>query len=386
MGLTIRGKHLPLPILQGGMGVGVSLDRLAGAVAACGGMGTISTAVCGFEEPDFAADPKGANLRALAAQVRRAKELSHGAGLVAINAMVATTQYAESVRTALRAGVDAVVCGAGLPRDLPAIAAEVPESDAALAPVVSGGRAAGLICRLWDKHHHRIPDFMVLEGPLAGGHLGFSKEEAREAQAGNPKSLSDLLREVLEASAPYRDKYGRDIPVFVAGGIADGAEMARYMKEGAAGAQFATRFIATEECDASPAYKQRLLDARDEDIAIVQSPVGLPGRALRSPLIQRVEAGTQPAVERCIKCLSACDYKTAPYCISRALIAAVRGDWDNGLFFCGAGAGKVNRLSTVRAQMEQIMSEWWPRNEAWLFIRRTGQPAPGHGCRPVPDL
>lgn len=358
MGLTIRGKHLPLPILQGGMGVGVSLDRLAGAVAACGGMGTISTAVCGFEEPDFATDPKGANLRALAAQVRRAKELSHGAGLVAINAMVATAQYAESVRTALRSGVDAVVCGAGLPRDLPAIAAEVPESDAALAPVVSGGRAAGLICRLWDKHHHRIPDFMVLEGPLAGGHLGFSKEEAREAQAGNPKSLSDLLREVLEAIAPYRDKYGRDIPVFVAGGIADGAEMARYMKEGAAGAQFATRFIATEECDASPAYKQRLLDARDEDIAIVQSPVGLPGRALLSPLIQRVEAGTQPAVERCIKCLSACDYKTAPYCISRALIAAVRGDWENGLFFCGAGAGKVNRLSTVRAQMEQIMSEW----------------------------
>ena len=174
MGLTIRGKHLPLPILQGGMGVGVSLDRLAGAVAACGGMGTISTAVCGFDEPDFATDPKGANLRALAAQVRRAKEAAHGAGLVAINAMVATTQYAESVRTALRAGVDAVVCGAGLPRDLPAIAAEVPESDAALAPVVSGGRAAGLICRLWDKHHHRIPDFLVLEGPLAGGHLGFS--------------------------------------------------------------------------------------------------------------------------------------------------------------------------------------------------------------------
>lgn len=184
------------------MGVGVSLDRLAGAVAACGGMGTISTAVCGFDEPDFAADPKGANLRALAAQVRRAKEAAHGAGLVAINAMVATTQYAESVRTALRAGVDAVVCGAGLPRDLPAIAAEVPESDAALAPVVSGGRAAGLICRLWDKHHHRIPDFIVLEGPLAGGHLGFSKEEAREAQAGNPKSLSDLLREVLGGHRP----------------------------------------------------------------------------------------------------------------------------------------------------------------------------------------
>ena len=294
MGLTIRGKHPPLPILQGGMGVGVSLDRLAGAVAACGGMGTISTAVCGFDEPDFATDPKGANLRALAAQVRRAKEAAHGAGLVAINAMVATTQYAESVRTALRAGVDAVVCGAGLPRDLPAIAAEVPESDAALAPVVGGGRAAGLICRLWDKHHHRIPDFLVLEGPLAGGHLGFSKEEALEAQAGHPKSLSDLLHEVLEAIAPYRDKYGRDIPVFVAGGIADGAEMARYMKEGAAGAQFATRFIATEECDASPAYKQRLLDARDEDIAIVQSPVG-PARPRPALPPHRAGGGRHPA-------------------------------------------------------------------------------------------
>ena len=161
------------------MGVGVSLGGLAGAVAACGGMGTISTADAGYQEPDFPTDPAGANLRALEKQVRRAKELAHGAGMVAVNAMVATTQYAQSVRTALRAGVDAVVCGAGLPKDLPAIAAEVPVSNAALAPIVSSGRAAALICRLWDKHHHRIPDFVVLEGPLAGGHLGFSPEEAK---------------------------------------------------------------------------------------------------------------------------------------------------------------------------------------------------------------
>lgn len=354
----IRGKSLPLPIVQGGMGVGVSLDRLAGAVAACGGMGTISTAMCGFREPDFAADPKGANLRALAAQVRRAKELARGAGLVAINAMVATTQYADSIRTALRAGVDAVVCGAGLPRDLPAIAAEVPESDAAIAPVVSGGRAAGLICKLWDKHYRRVPDFVVLEGPLAGGHLGFSKEEAREAQAGRSKPLSDLLREVLEALAPFREQYGRDIPVFVAGGVKNGGEMRRYTDAGAAGAQFATRFIATEECDASDGYKQALLRARGEDVTIVQSPVGMPGRALHSPLIQRVEAGSQPRIAACSRCLTVCDCKTAPYCISKALIAAVEGDWENGLFFCGAGAREVNTLSTVPEQMEQIMREW----------------------------
>lgn len=358
MGVTIRGRTLPLPILQGGMGVGVSLERLAGAVAACGGMGTISTAVCGFAEPDFAQDPRGANLRALRRQVQRAKELARGAGMVAVNAMVATTQYADSVRTALKAGVDAVVCGAGLPRDLPAIAAEVPDSGAALAPVVSGGRSAGLICKLWDRHHHVVPDFVVLEGPLAGGHLGFSREEAQSAQAGRPKSLSELLHEVLDALASFRDKYQRDIPVFVAGGIRGGAEMRRYMEEGAAGAQFATRFIATQECDASDDFKQRLIDARAEDVTIVQSPVGMPGRALRSPLIRRVEAGTQPPVDRCGKCLSVCDWHTAPYCISKALIAARDGDWENGLFFCGAGAGEVNELSTVQEQMDQIMNEW----------------------------
>lgn len=355
MAVKLREKVLPLPILQGGMGIGVSLDRLAGAVAGCGGMGTISTAMCGFDEPDFSVDPTGANLRALARQVRHAKQLAKGAGLVAINAMVATTQYAESVRTALRAGVDAVVCGAGLPVDLPAIAAEVSESDAALAPVVSGGRSASLICKLWDRRYARVPDFLVLEGPRAGGHLGFSPEEARES---SPAALSRLLAEVLTALVPFREKYGRDIPVFVAGGVEDGHDMARYMKEGAAGAQFATAFIATEECDASPAYKQRLLEAREEDVVIVQSPVGMPGRALRSPLMEQVAAGTQPKIRGCRRCLSVCNPAKAPYCISRALIAAVRGDWENGLFFCGANAGSVRELTTVPRLMERIMNEW----------------------------
>lgn len=358
MAVTIGRRTLSIPILQGGMGVGVSLDRLAGAVAACGGMGTISTAACGYGYPDYDKDPNGVNLRALDRQVRRAREKARGAGLVAINAMVATSQFADSVRTALRAGVDAVVCGAGLPRNLPALAAEVPESDAALAPIVSGGRAAALICKLWDRQYQRTPDFVVLEGPLAGGHLGFSKEEAQEAQAGRPRPLAALLQEVLGALAPFREKYRRDIPVFVAGGVRDGYEMRRYTDMGAAGAQVATRFIATEECDASDGYKQALLNAKTEDITIVQSPVGLPGRALRSPLIQRVEAGTQPPIEKCIKCLVPCDRKTAPYCISKALIAAAGGDWENGLFFCGANAGEISALSTVQEQMDQMMKEW----------------------------
>lgn len=356
MAVTLGRKVLPLPIIQGGMGIGVSLERLAGAVAARGGMGTISAAFCGFREPDFASNSRAANLRALTNQVIKAKELAKGAGLVAVNVMVATAQYADSVRTALRAGADAIVCGAGLPKDLPALAAEA--GDAALAPVVSGGRSAALICKLWDRRYSRVPDFVVLEGPLAGGHLGFSPEDAREAQAGRPKALSSLLREVLEALSPFREKYGRDIPVFVAGGVKSGMEMRRYMNEGAAGAQFATRFIATEECDAGDGYKEALLNAKAEDVAIVQSPVGMPGRALKSPLIARVEDGTQPKITRCDRCLAACDRKTAPYCISKALIAAVEGDWENGLFFCGANAGEVNRLSTVGEQIDQIMNEW----------------------------
>lgn len=340
------------------MGIGVSLDRLAGAVASCGGMGTISAALCGFDEPDFSQDPRGCNLRALRRQIQRAKEKAMGVGLVAVNVMVAMSQYAESVRTALQSGADAVVCGAGLPKDLPALAADVPESDAALAPIISSGRAAALICQVWDRRYQRVPDFVVLEGPLAGGHLGFSREEAQAAQAGHPKPLTNLLRDVLTALSPFREKYRRDIPVFVAGGVKDGCEMRRYMDLGAAGAQFATRFIATEECDASHACKQALLDARAEDVVIVQSPVGMPGRALHSPLIQRVENGTQPAIAHCTHCLTACDCKTAPYCISQALSAAVRGDWENGLFFCGANAGSIHTLSTVEAQMDQIMNEY----------------------------
>ena len=358
MAVLIGNKTLPLPILQGGMGVGVSLDNLAGAVAAAGGMGTISTALCGYLEPDFDKDPDGANLRALDRQVRRAKEMAGGRGLVAVNAMVATRQYADSVRTALRAGADAIICGAGLPKDLPAIAAQVPESDAALAPIVSSGRAAALMCRLWERSAGRIPDFVVLEGPLAGGHLGFTPEDAAQARTGSTNPLHNLLQEVLTALAPFREKCGRDIPVFVAGGIQDGRELAQYMKLGAAGGQFATRFITTRECDASLEYKQTLVSAKAEDIAIVKSPVGMPGRALRSPLTQRVEQGTQPAPSSCMRCLTACNPATAPYCISRALMAAAQGDWENGLFFCGANAGEMRAITTVQEEMDQIMREW----------------------------
>lgn len=353
--MILGNKTLPLPILQGGMGVGVSLDGLAGEVARLGGMGTISAALCGLHEADFDRDPKGVSLRALGDQIRRAKERAAGRGLVAVNVMVATAQYKDCVREALRAGADAIVCGAGLPMELPQLAREEGNADTLLAPVVSSGRAAAALCRLWQRHG-RLPDFLVLEGPLAGGHLGFTPQEATRAQRGQEPKLERLLAEVLAAIAPYQKE--KDIPVFVAGGVKDGGEMARYMKLGAAGAQFATRFITTRECDAGEGYKQALLSAKPEDIAIVKSPVGMPGRALRSPLIRRVEEGMQPIIERCMRCITPCRPDKAPYCISRALIAAVRGDWENGLFFCGANAGEKTSITTVQEEMETIMDEW----------------------------
>ena len=358
MEINIRGRKLTVPVIQGGMGVGISLDRLAGAVASCGGMGTISTALCGYKEPDFEKRPHEANLRALDRQVRHAKELSLGRGMVAVNAMVATTQYADSIRTALRAGADAIVCGAGLPKDLPGIAQEVAESDGAIAPIVSSQRAAVLLCRLWDKHYGRIPDFIILEGPLAGGHLGFTPEDAQMAQEEERTGLDTLLADVLDGIKPYIDKYGHDIPVFVAGGIKNGTEMAEYMKKGAAGGQFATRFITTTECDASDEYKHKLLKANKEDVTIIKSPVGMPGRALKTPLIDRVESGTQGRPEKCTRCLKVCDPKTTLYCISDALVAAAKGDYENGLFFCGSNVGSAGSVTTVKDEIDTIMAEW----------------------------
>ena len=347
------GNHeLALPLIQGGMGVGVSMGGLAGAVAAEGAMGTLSTADAGWNEPDFAAHPQQANLRALHREVQRAKRLAAGAGLVAVNAMVATRQYADSVRTALEAGADAIVSGAGLPLELPALAEGF---EALLAPIVSGPRAAQLICRTWAKRYGRVPDFVVLEGCQAGGHLGF--EEA-DLLAGRCTPLSRLIPEVLAALRPFEEKFGRAIPLFCAGGVATGAEMARCTRLGAAGAQLATRFIATEECDAGQGYKDVLLAARPEDLRIIHSPVGMPGRAVNSPLVQRLAAGMRQPPAHCSGCIKSCRPAETPFCITHALIEAVKGNWEEGLFFSGSRVDLVDRMRTVPDLIDELMKEW----------------------------
>ena len=350
--LTLAGRALTVPILQGGMGVGVSLGGLAGAVAACGGMGCISTADTGYREPDFEKDPVSANRRALAEEIKKAKEIAGGAGIVAINAMVATQNYADAVKTAVEAGVDAIVSGAGLPLELPGL---VGKADVALAPIVSSGRAARLILRRWAKAFGRTADFVVIEGCKAGGHLGFAEEDLL---AGSCQTLDEILPEVLAEVKPFEEQFGHAIPVFVAGGVYTGEDMAHYMKQGAAGVQIATRFIPTYECDASQAYKDVLLNASAEDVRIIHSPVGMPGRALNTPLVQKLSEGMRFPPKRCARCLKGCNPAQVPYCITHALIEAVKGNVEEGLFFCGANVGRLDKMRSVRALMDELMNEW----------------------------
>ena len=350
--LTLAGRALTVPILQGGMGVGVSLGGLAGAVAACGGMGCISTADTGYREPDFEKDPVSANRRALAKEIQKAKEIAGGAGIVAINAMVATQNYADAVKTAVEAGVDAIVSGAGLPLELPGL---VGKADVALAPIVSSGRAAKLILRRWAKAFGRTADFVVIEGCKAGGHLGFAEEDLL---AGSCQTLDEILPEVLAEVKPFEEQFGHAIPVFVAGGVYTGEDMAHYMKQGAAGVQIATRFIPTYECDASQTYKDVLLNASAEDVRIIHSPVGMPGRALNTPLVQKLSEGMRFPPKRCARCLKGCNPAQVPYCITHALIEAVKGNWAEGLFFSGSRVDLADRMRTVPDLIDELMKDW----------------------------
>lgn len=344
---------LDIPIIQGGMGIGISLGRLAGNVALCGGMGVISTVNAGYMENDFEENHVEANLRALRREIKKAFEIAKGKGKIAINQMVAVNHYEESVKEAVKAGIDAVISGAGLPLELPKYTKDTPT---AAAPIVSSGKAASVIMKSWDRHYGVTPDFIVIEGVKAGGHLGFAREDVI---GGTAKPLEYILKEVLEKIEPYRQKYGRDIPVFVAGGIFDGNDMAHFMNLGAAGVQMATRFIATEECDASTEFKDRIVNATSDEVTIVQSPVGLPGRALNEGIIKRLGKGETFPPVRCNDCLKTCPHGIkAPYCISRALIEAVKGNISEGLLFAGENVDRVKSITTVKKLMDELVSEW----------------------------
>ena len=344
-GITIGEKTSKYPLIQGGMGVGVSMHRLAGAVAREGGIGIISTADIGYQEPDFYKNPHAANLRAIGKELDRARAIAPD-GIIGFNLMVALTDYADIARECVSCGADVIISGAGLPLDLPSY---VIGTGTKIAPIVSSARAFRLITRKWQKKYAYLPDFVVIEGPEAGGHLGYQTEDLN-----NPAcSLEQTIRAVAAETERIFQETGRRIPIIAAGGIFDREDIRRVTALGADGVQMASRFVATEECDAAYAYKDAYIHARPEDLAIIKRPVGMPGRALNNPFIRRTSAEPE-RIAHCYRCIKTCHVTDAPYCITEALIRAVKGDVENGLIFCGSNVGRINRMTTVRELMQEL--------------------------------
>ena len=364
--LVIGDLIAKYPVIQGGMGVGISLSSLAGAVAKAGGIGIISTAQIGFRDPDFLKDPMGANMRAIGTEFEKARAIAPD-GIIGFNIMVATKNYAQYVKEAVKAGADLIISGAGLPVDLPGYLEEAKRiaGDTVrtkLAPIVSTAKSAMVICKMWDRKYKKAPDLVVIEGPLAGGHLGFSREQLSEYRADTDNvpetydatAYDEEVRGILKVVKQYEEKYDKSIPVVLAGGIYTRQDVEHAFDLGADGVQVATRFVTTEECDAPMSYKQTYIDAKKEDIVITKSPVGMPGRAIRNRFLDYV-ADHKAKIEHCYQCLEHCDPKNIPYCITKALSNAAEGDLDHALLFCGSNAYRADKIETVEHVIYDLM-------------------------------
>lgn len=339
-----------LPLIQGGMGVGISLGRLAGAVAKEGGIGIISAAQIGFREPDFDTNTKEANLRAVKKEYDKARAIAPD-GIIGFNIMVAMRHYEEYVKAAIEAGANLIISGAGLPTELPKIAGD---AKVKLAPIVSTDKSARVILKYWDKKYKRIPDLLVIEGPKAGGHLGFTKEQLVEF---DEPAYDQEVKAILETVREYEEKYCQKIPVALAGGIETKEHAEHAFALGVDAIQVATRFVTTEECDADIRYKEAYLKAEKEDIVIVKSPVGMPGRAIKNKFMEQVMSGEKIPHSPCHGCLHKCNPGEIPYCITDALIHAAKGETEKALLFCGAFAYKAQHMETVKEVIDSLLPE-----------------------------
>jgi nitronate monooxygenase len=348
--LNIGGLIARIPIIQGGMGVGISLSGLASAVANEGGVGVIASAMIGMSEPDIAKNPVEANLRALRREIRKAREMTMG--ILGVNIMVALTSFKELVMTSIQEGIDVIFSGAGLPLDLPKYRPE--GSNTKLAPIVSSARAASIICRKWLTRYNVLPDALVVEGPLAGGHLGFKPEQIADPAY----SIEKLVPEVVEAVRPFAEEHKKHIPVIAAGGIYNGQDICRMLSLGASGVQMGTRFVATHECDADQAFKQTYVDAQEKDLVIIQSPVGMPGRAINNTFLDGVRQGDKHPRACPFHCISTCDIEKSPYCIASALLNAKKGKLSHGFAFAGMNAFRVNSIISVKELFATLVEEF----------------------------
>lgn len=348
--LRIGDITVPMPIIQGGMGVAISMAGLAAAVANEGGIGVIATAGAAYLQSDRISNYREANIRALRAEIRTAR--SHTSGLLGVNIMSALSNYDDLARTSMEEGIDVILSGAGLPMNLPLCRPSGAKTK--LIPIVSSGRAATIIARRWADRFDCLPDAFVVEGPLAGGHLGF-----KPSQIDDPAyALEKLVPEVLAVTASLEEKHGIRIPVIAAGGVYTGADILRFLRMGAVGVQMATRFVTTAECDASDAFKQAYVQARPEDLAIINSPVGLPGRAIRNRFIEEVSRGEKKPYVCHYHCIITCDIENSPYCIAQALLNARRGDFEEGFAFAGANAWRATEITTVKQVFDDLRREY----------------------------
>ena len=349
-GIKIGNKESKYPIIQGGMGVGVSLHKLAGAVSKEGGIGVISTADIGYQEDDFSTNPMQANLRAIGKEIKKAREIAGEDKIIGVNIMVALKNYADIVKECVKNKIDLIISGAGIPKELPEY---VQGTETKIAPIVSSLRCCQLIVKHWIKKYNYVPDMIVIEGPKAGGHLGFKSEELLD---GNQPKLEDIAVDVVDYIKEVSKETGKEIPVIVAGGIWDGNDIKKFLDLGASGVQMATRFVATNECDTSDEFKQAYINAKEEDIKIIKSPVGMPGRAVYNEFIKDTEK-EKCKITKCYGCIKTCNVANTPYCITKALINAVKGNMNDALIFCGSNVDKVKEIVSVKSLMQELVCE-----------------------------
>ncbi len=348
--LKIGNLCAEIPIVQGGMGVGISLSGLSSAVAREGGIGVISAAGLGAIYNRLSKSYREASILGLREELRKARAATRG--IIGVNVMVAMSNFADMVRTAVAEGADIIFSGAGMPLNLPSFLTEGARTK--LAPIVSSARAAKLLCRKWFAEYRYVPDAIVVEGPKAGGHLGYKREQLDDENF----ALERTVPEVVAVAEEFGAEHDRHIPVIAAGGIYTGEDIYRIMALGASGVQMGTRFVTTEECDADPSFKQSYIDAREDDIEIIQSPVGMPGRAIHNSFLERVREGLKRPRECPFDCIKTCDVTHSPYCIMLALYNAFRGKLQNGYAFCGSNAWRAEKIQSVREVIASLKREY----------------------------
>ncbi len=371
-GLNIGDLKVRLPIVQGGMGVAVSLSGLAAAVAKEGGIGVISAAAIGMSDPNYMKKFHEANKRVLRKEIHKARSLTNG--VLGVNIMMALSDHEELIKVSIEEKIDVIFIGAGLPLKIPHIVAEggLKGHRTKIVPKISSAKAANLVFRYWANKYDFVPDAVVVEGPMAGGHLGFKKENLEE----NRVPLHILVEETVEAIRPYEKSFEKSIPVIAGGGIHSGRAMYNIMQAGAKAVKIGTRFVTTHECDASSEYKESYLSANKEDIAIIVSPVGLPGRVIKNNFVQQIQDGKTKPFKCPWKCLSGCNFKEAPYCIAKALHNSAIGNMDEGFAFAGANAWMATEINHASDVINDLITGY--KRTACLQQFSSFRPGKGH--------